>query len=74
MGNIKEINVKNSTYYFFNDMTNIKNLTQTYQKQTKSRTKTLIHYIEFITIRNFGDFESIYSIKPLLVKWMDTLN
>ena len=74
MGNIKEINVKNSTYYFFNDMTNIKYLTQTYQKQTKSRTKTLIHYIEFITIRNLEDFESIYSIKPLLVKWMDTLN
>ena len=32
MGNIKEIDVNNSTYYFFNDMTNIKNLTQTYQK------------------------------------------
>ena len=25
MGNIKEINIKNRTYYFFDDMTNIKN-------------------------------------------------
>ena len=26
MGNIKQINIKNRTYYFFNDMINIKNL------------------------------------------------
>ena len=25
MGNIKQINIKNQTYYFFNDMINIKN-------------------------------------------------
>ena len=25
MGNIKQINIKNRTYYFFNDMINIKN-------------------------------------------------
>ena len=25
MGNIKQVNIKNSTYYFFNDMINIKN-------------------------------------------------
>ena len=24
MGNIKEINIKNRTYYFFNDMINVK--------------------------------------------------
>ena len=24
MGNIKQINIKNQTYYFFNDMINIK--------------------------------------------------
>ena len=25
MGNIKQINIKNRTYYFFNDMINVKN-------------------------------------------------
>ena len=30
MGNIKQINIKNQTCYFFNDMINIKNLVQTY--------------------------------------------
>ena len=32
MGNIKEINIKNWTYQFFDDMINIKRLIQTYQK------------------------------------------
>ena len=26
MGQVKEINIKNQTYYFFNDMINIKNV------------------------------------------------
>ena len=30
MGNIKQINIKNRTYYFFNDMINIEYLIQTY--------------------------------------------
>ena len=30
MGSIKEINIKNRTYYFFDDTTNIKTLIQTY--------------------------------------------
>ena len=30
MGNIKEMNFKNRTYYFFNDIINIKDLNQAY--------------------------------------------
>ena len=30
MGSIKEINIKNRTYYFFDDMINIKNFDQNY--------------------------------------------
>ena len=30
MGNIKEMNIKNRTYYFFNDIINIKDLNQAY--------------------------------------------
>ena len=29
MGSIKEINIKNRTYYFYNDIIDIKTLTQT---------------------------------------------
>ena len=38
MGNIKEINIKNRTYYFFDDMNNIKNFDP---RLTKSHTKIL---------------------------------
>ena len=30
MGNIRQINIKNRTYYYFNDMINIEDLIQTY--------------------------------------------
>ena len=32
MGNIKQINIKNCTFYFFNDMINIKNRQKIIQK------------------------------------------
>ena len=30
MGNIRQVNIKNRTYYYFNDMINIEDLIQTY--------------------------------------------
>ena len=42
MGNIKEINSKNRTYYFFDDMINIENFDPNLLKKKKSRTKILI--------------------------------
>ena len=41
MGNIKQINIKNRTYYFFSDMMNIKDVDSSLLK-TKSRTKILV--------------------------------
>ena len=32
MGQVKELNIKNQTYYFFDDMIDIKISTQTYQE------------------------------------------
>ena len=46
MGNIKEIDIKNRTYYFFNDIINIKDFDPSLLKIDKSHTKTLI----FITL------------------------
>ena len=42
MGNIKEINIKYQTYYFFDDIINFKDFDSNLLKQTKSHTKTLI--------------------------------
>ena len=63
MGSIKEISIKNRTYYFFNDV--IKNFDSNLLKMDKNSYKdTGIHYIAYITVRNTGDYESIHSANP----------
>ena len=52
MGNIKQISIKNGTYYFFNDMINIKNFDSTLLKIDKKSYKNIdIYYIGYITIK-----------------------
>ena len=58
MRSIKEKNIKNRTYYFFNDMINIKILIFSYKNID-------IYYIGYLTIRDIGDYENIHSINPL---------
>ena len=41
MGNIKQINIKNCTYYFSNDMINIKNFDSSLLKIDKKSQKIL---------------------------------
>ena len=66
MGQVKEINIKNQTYYFFNDMINIKNFYSNLLKIDKKSYKDIdIYYIGYIKIKEFGDFENIHSVNPL---------
>ena len=58
MRSIKEKNIKNRTYYFFNDMINIKILIFSYKNID-------IYYIGYLTIRDIGDYENIHSVNPL---------
>ena len=52
MGNIKQISIKNRTYYFFNDMINIKNFDSTLLRINKKSYKNIdIYYIGYITIK-----------------------
>ena len=52
MGNIKEINVKNRTYYIFNDMINIKDFDSRLLKIDKKSYKNIgIYNIGYITIK-----------------------
>ena len=41
MGNIKQINIKNRRYYFFNDMINIKNVHSNLSKIDKKSYKNI---------------------------------
>ena len=66
MGEVKEINIKNQTYYFFDDMINIKNFHSNLLKIDKKSHKDIdIYYIGYITIKKFSDCENIHSINPL---------
>ena len=65
MGNIKEINIKNRTYYFFDDMINIKDFDPNLLKIDKKSYKNIdICYIGYITIKD-SDYVKINSVNPL---------
>ena len=52
MGNIKQIKIKNRTYYFFNDMINIKDIDSSLVKIDKKSYKNVdIYNIGYITIK-----------------------
>ena len=66
MGQVKEINIKNQTYYFFDDMINIKNFHSNLLKIDKKSYKDIdIYYIGYITIKEFGDCENIHNVNLL---------
>ena len=66
MGEVKEINIKNQTYYFFDDIIDIRNFHSNLLKIEKKSHKGIdIYYIGYVTIKNFSDCENIHSMNPL---------
>ena len=66
MGKVKQIEIKNRTYYFYNDMINLKNFDSNLLKIDKKHYKGInIYYIGYITIKKIDDCENIYSVNPL---------
>ena len=66
MGQIKEINIKNRTYYFFDDMIDIKNFHSDSLKINKKPHKDVdIYYIVYIIIKKFSGCENIHSVNTL---------
>ena len=64
MGNFKQINIKNQTFYFFNDMMNIKGFDSNLQKIDKNSYKNInIYYIGYISIKSY--YENISSVNLL---------
>ena len=66
MGIVKQIDIKNRTYYFYNDMINIKKFDSNLLKIDKKSYKDIgIYNIGYITIKKIDDYENIYSVNPL---------
>ena len=66
MGNIKQISIKNRTYYFFNDVIDIKDFDSNLLKIDKTSDKNIGSYnIGYIAIKKNDDYENIHSVNPL---------
>ena len=65
MGEVKQINIKNRTY-FYNDLINIKHFEPNLLKiDRKSYIGIAVYNIGYITIKKIGDCEKIYNVNPL---------
>ena len=52
MGEVKEINVKNRTYYFYNDQINLRDFGARLLKVDKKNYKEIdIYYIGYVTVK-----------------------
>ena len=66
MGTIKQINIKNQTYYFYNDIIDLENFDSSLLKLDKKSYKGIdIYNIGYITIKKIGHCKNIYSVNPL---------
>ena len=67
MGVVKQIDIKNRTYYFYNNMTNIKNFDPILLKTDRKSYKDIgIYNTGYITIKKIVDCETIYSVKSFV--------
>ena len=66
MGTVKQINIKNLTYYFYNDKINIKDFESNLLKIDKKSYKNIgIYNTGYITTEKIDDCENIYSVNHL---------
>ena len=69
MGLVKQIDIKNQTYYFYNDMVDIEKFDSNLLKIDKNSYKDIgIYNIGYITIKKIDDYESNYSVTPLYLR------
>ena len=66
MGAVKQIDIKNRTYHFYNDIIDLKIFDARLLKIDKKSYKNIgIYNIGYITIKKIDDYENIYSVNPL---------
>ena len=66
MGEVKQINIKNRTYYFYNDQIDLKDFDARLLKIDKKDYNEIdIYYIGYVTIKKIGDYNNINSVNPL---------
>ena len=66
MGKVKQSNIKNETYYFYNDQINLKDFDARLLKVGKKDYIEIdIYYIGYMTFKKIGNCNNINSVNPL---------
>ena len=66
MGKIKQINIKNGTYYFYNDQINLKDFDARLLKTDKKDYNEIdIYYIGYVTVKKIDNCNNINSVNAL---------
>ena len=66
MGEIKQINIKNRTYYFYNDQIDLKDFDARLLKVDKKDYNEIdIYYIGYVTVKKIANCNNINSVNPL---------
>ena len=66
MGEIKQTNIKNETYYFYNDQINLKDFDARLLKFDKKDYNEIgIYYIGYVTVKQIANCSNINSANPL---------
>ena len=69
MGEVKQINIKNRSYCFYNDIIDFKNFDARLLRIDKKSFKGIdIYYIGYITKKKNDDCENIYIVNPLYLR------
>ena len=66
MGKIKQINIKNRTYYFYNNQINLKDFDARLLKVDRKDYKEIdIYYTGYVTVKKIANCNNINSVNPL---------
>ena len=66
MGKIRQINIKNRTYYFYNHQINLKDFDAGLLKVDKKDYNEIdIYYIGYVTVKEIANCNNINSVNPL---------
>ena len=73
MRKIKQISIKNQTYYFYNDQIDLKDFDAKLLKIDKKEYKDIeIYYISYVTVKKIVNYNNINSVNLLyLMRWND---
>ena len=66
MGETKQINIKNRSYFFYNDQIDLKDFDARLLKIDKKDYNEIdIYHIGYVTIKKIGDYNNINSVNPM---------